>query len=785
MKFRRGRFAHLKRPDWLLIGCALAITWTGALSLSIQRASALFLAQALLTSSLAVVGQWSLNRYLPAGDRFLFPLAMLLSSFGLLSLGRTAPNFLPRQMLWLLFANAAFYIVVAARRSMFYWLRRFKYTVLAAALLLLMATLLLGVNPSGSGPRLWLNLGGALFVQPSELLRLCVMAFLASHFATAERAASGGAFRSADKVTWGAAGLVVLASAALLIIQQDFGSASMLALTALGMTFLARGPSRWIAASMACFVIATVAAVLISPRLMQRIATWLNPWLDPRGASFQISQSLIAIAEGGLLGRGLGQGMPDYVPAVHTDFPFVMIAEEMGVLGGAVVLTALYVLVMRIWRVSVHASSCYAVLLSGGTALSMALQAFVILGGNMALLPLTGVTVPFVSYGGTSLLVNWLCVAFAVALSAENTQPTVVESSCVGTRRSAQQLARLTLLGTVLLVAALVRWGILSPSLRLRDDNPRLIIAERATMRGPILDRYGRWLAYSTCVGSEQPMVPCARPLPDHRYERVYPAPEASHAIGYYSFRHGLAGAEAFGDVTLRGSRAWWQEWLHELQVGEPITLTLDLQLQRRLLKELRTRANCSSHELGIGAVVALDWRTGELHALGSVPYFNPAALDAEWEKLRRDPSAPLLNRATQGLYQPGALLEWLLNLRGLPATSDSLAALGWHQPLSLFDDVARSELPAHTTISETQGQGSFRAVPLRVAVTVAEVVAGKPVVPTLYAVSTVVPALPARYLENQLPFESRAVAGPGREVWWHVRLEGDHVIVMVSEMPC
>ncbi len=774
-----------KSPDGLLIALALFIAWISALSLALQRAQLLLLLPAMLMSAIALLGQWWLRRFAPDRDRLIFPLALLLTSVGLIALSRTAPNFLPRQMLWVLFAGIAFCVVVALRQRELYWLRRFKYIWLAVALMLLAATLMFGVNPSSSGPRLWLNLGGTLFVQPSELVRLCLVAFLAAHFAPGFQLTRQSP-AIADRTALGVAALVVALSGVLLLAQQDLGAASLLALSALGMLLLAGGHVRWIVIALLALVGAMSLAALLSPRVMQRIAIWVNPWLDPRGASFQISQSLIALAEGGLFGRGIGQGSPDYVPAVHTDFPFVMIVEEMGALGGVVVLIALGALLVRMWRVSLRAASAYASLLAGGIALSMGLQMLVILGGNMAVLPITGVTLPFISYGGTSLLVNWLGVALVVALSAERAEPAVVVLQPERLCRAARMLASAMLGGVAVLTTALLAWSLLAaPSLRAREDNPRRIAAERAIFRGAIYDRHSELLAYSACYNNAPPMTPCATTPPSHVYTRSYPAPEAAHVVGYYSLRYGLAGAEAFADNTLRGSRTWWQEWMHQLQAGAPITLTLDLSLQRRLLGELRSMSRCSAHDAPRGAVVALDWRSGELHALGSLPYFNPAALDADWETLRDDPDAPLLNRATQGLYQPGALLPWLMALRGVAPTHEGFAALGWHQPMSLFSEVARSELPARVTISETQGQGSFRAVPLRVAVSVAEAVAEAPVTPNLLAVPVRTTLSPNSRVIARLPFEARAMAGSDREVMWRVRLQGDLVVVLASEVSC
>ncbi|NJM39968.1 MAG: FtsW/RodA/SpoVE family cell cycle protein [Anaerolineae bacterium] len=229
-------------------------------------------------------------------------------------------------------------------------------------------------------------------------------------------------------------------------------------------------------------LLAGVAGYFASARVAQRINIWLNPWADPQNTSFQIVQSLIAIANGGLFGRGLGQGRPDFVPAVHTDFPFAAISEELGLVGAIIVIALFAVLVLRGWRIAQHSQSAYAQLLAGGLAVSMALQVFVILGGNLGLVPLTGVTLPFISYGGSSLLVQFVSMGLVVRIEASqgDVSPYPARPTPSPTLRAAIRLKWLCAALFAVLALSASYWGVVqSDALVNRNDNPRQIIQPR------------------------------------------------------------------------------------------------------------------------------------------------------------------------------------------------------------------------------------------------------------------------------------------------------------------
>ncbi|MCS6846455.1 MAG: FtsW/RodA/SpoVE family cell cycle protein [Anaerolineae bacterium] len=804
----RERFSS---PAMLLV-LALMPGWIGATSLALQRDDPTPLLALGVLSVLATIAHLWLDRVAPARDPFLLPVAVMLSGLGLLSIARTAPNFLQRQTLALLVAFAAM-LAVAGRRDRLRWLRRFKYTWLIAALALLLASLAFGVNPSGAGARLWLNIG-SFFVQPSELLRLLMIAFLAAYFA--ERAMhrdwrleinlQSPISNLQSLAPTIAMGLIALA---MLAVQQDLGAASLLLITFAFMLYLATGDARLPLGLAGALGIAAITGYFLSARVAQRLSVWLNPWADPQGSAFQVVQSLIALASGGALGRGINQGRPDYVPAVHTDFPFVMIGEELGLAGALAVLAGFAVLILRAWRIGLRAGDRYGMLLAGGIAAGLAVQVFVIVGGNIGLLPLTGVTLPFISYGGTSLVVSYLMVGLLTRLSADaagakHTAAPMNGSATSRVRLPAHRAMRLSAGMLAALALGTGYWSIArGAELVARADNPRLVEAELATFRGAIFARDGTLLAYSSCAGAPQPLTPCrerwelreaAESVPHRgattRYERRYSLPEAAPAVGYYSQRYGVGGLEAFGDATLRGSRTWLDDFLHRPRIGGAITSTLDPNWQRRAAVALRASPTLT---VARGAAIVMNWRTGEVLALASAPTFNPNRLEQDWDRLRTDPDAPLVNRATQGLYQPGMLLQWLIETKGAESSIINhqssfivhLSSLDLHKPAPFELPNEATPLPATATYSETIGQGQLRVTPLRVAASLAALVAGRPVTPTLIA------GPPAGQDDTPIneriavrPFSGFAQIADNQFVGWHVRVAGDLVIVLALEMP-
>jgi cell division protein FtsW (lipid II flippase) len=365
-----------------------------------------------------------LNRQHRARDPLLLPVAALLSGLGLIEIARLAPTFLGRQLGWLGLSTAVLILVLSAPADL-KWLRRYKYTWLLVGLLLLALTFIVGVNPAGSGLTLWL--GGALgvFFQPAELLKLLFVAYLAAYLAEKREVARSLGIHPAQQhfltlpylmpllAMWGVALILLMA-------QQDLGAAVMLYLAFLIMLYLASGQVRYLLIGGALLIVAAIGGYLLIGRVHSRIATWLNPWADADRSSYQIVQSLIALASGERMGVGLGQGWPDVIlPAVHTDMPLAAIGEELGLIGTLGVVACFAIFTVRGLRVASIARTTFGRLLAAGLASLIGLQAWIIMAGNANLAPLTGVTLPFVSYGGSSLLMSFIILGLLLQISAD------------------------------------------------------------------------------------------------------------------------------------------------------------------------------------------------------------------------------------------------------------------------------------------------------------------------------------------------------------------------------
>lgn len=414
----------------LLLALAGLFVLTGAITLSSAGLDHWSTAHwSLMIVWLASFGSahYVLCRRAPDRDPLLLPLTSLLAGWGLLLVARLADlAFLVRQSVWLAVSIAAL-LLIAARPPSLRWLRRYRYTWLLSGLVLLAATLVLGANPSGSGPRLWLGARlpviGGIYLQPSEILKLLMVVYLASYLAEKRELVLAGPrvgrvrlpslpYLAPLLVMWGLA-MVLLAW------QQDLGAAQLFFFTFLAMLYLASGRWGYVVAGSILFLIAAVGAYVILDTVRLRVDIWLNPWAEPEGRSFQIVQSLIALASGGLLGQGLGQGSPTYIPAIHTDFPFAAIAEEFGLLGTLGLTIAITTLALRGARAALYARTPFRQLLAAGLATLLGLQAWVIIAGSMGLIPLTGVTLPFVSYGGSSLLSSFVALALLTVVSRD------------------------------------------------------------------------------------------------------------------------------------------------------------------------------------------------------------------------------------------------------------------------------------------------------------------------------------------------------------------------------
>lgn len=590
-----------------------------------------------------------------AGDRILLPLTFFLTGLGLVLIERLAPAFLLRQALWLAAATVLLLLITRVPTNL-NWLRRYKYAWLSGGLVLLAATLVYGVNPSGYGARLWLQVDGIYF-QPSEPLKLLLVVFLAAYLADRRRPLVEnklyiGKVPMPHPSYFGPMFLMWGFSIVLLIWQRDLGAAFLFFGTFIGMLYLSTGERRYILAGCLLLVLASGIGYYLFDVVRLRVEAFINPWLDASGRSFQIVQSLLALASGGMLGQGLGQGLPTAIPVVHTDFVFAAIGEEYGFIGALAMVVLFALLVARSFHIALRGRDDFEQLLAAGIGTMLGLQTLVIMAGTLKLMPLTGVTLPLVSYGGSSLVTSFAMVGLLLFISSRPDDRSETGRHLHRPKLPIYHLAvaRVYLVGFLIVAGGLFLWQVvLAPFLVGRADNPRPVIAEQQIRRGRLLTVEGVPLA-ETIIGD------------NGLAERRYPYADLASITGYYSLRYGTGGAEALFDPILRGTvdrtgdDDFLDSLLHRPLAGEDVTLTVNLAAQ------LAADAALGERE---GAVVVLEVNTGAVVVMASHPTYDPNYLDATWETLRNDPAAPLVNRATQGLFPVGDLAR-LTGLIGL-----------------------------------------------------------------------------------------------------------------------
>ena len=349
-------------------------------------------------------------------DDILPALAVVLAGLGLLLVARLAPDLAQKQQWWLL-VSLVLAIVFGPAFTRFRRFASYKYLWVAGSLVLFALLLFFGQEVNGA--RLWIKLG-PLQYEPIELIKLFIVFFLAAYLGeTADVIAQARPWSVRANlrylgplfIGWGA-------SMAILVLQRDLGMATLLLATFAALLYVATRRVDIVIGGVAIFALAVLWAMHHYPYVQTRIAVWRDPFSDPLGAGYQSSQAYYALAAGGLFGTGLGLGHPGFIPDVATDYVFAAYSEEFGLLGALVVIAIFAVLVRRMFATATDQPDLYAKLLGTGMAATLGFQVFIIIGGVIGLFPLTGITLPFISYGGSSLVANFLLVALMWSMSS-------------------------------------------------------------------------------------------------------------------------------------------------------------------------------------------------------------------------------------------------------------------------------------------------------------------------------------------------------------------------------
>jgi cell division protein FtsW (lipid II flippase) len=361
---------------------------------------------------------------LPHADPYLLPVAALLSGIGLTMIYRIDPDLALRQGLWIVVGLGLFAALALVVRD-YRVLDSVKYLLGVSAVLLLALPAIPGLGKTINGSSLWIGLGPIRF-QPGEVAKVLLVVFLAGYLRDKREVLSRGTGRLGLPPLKHAGPLLVIWGAAMLVLFEtnDLGGALLYFSVFLAMLYVATGRWPYVAVGTLLFAAGAYGLYHVVPHVQDRVSIWLHPWEDPLDKGYQLVQSIYAIAGGGLFGTGLGEGVlvadtgRPWIPFLETDFIYSAIAQELGVAGSAAVILLYVILVYRGFRIAMLADDGFSKLLATGLTATVGIQAFIIVGGVTGLIPLTGITLPFVSYGGSSIVANFLVLWLLLAVSS-------------------------------------------------------------------------------------------------------------------------------------------------------------------------------------------------------------------------------------------------------------------------------------------------------------------------------------------------------------------------------
>lgn len=718
-----------RRTTELLLLIAAAFPVTLLYALYVVNAGAVLSFQTLAVPlglfAAFAVAHIGVRLFAPGADPALLPIVFALSGIGITFVTRLEPSASMGQIVYL-FLGVALMVGTLAVVKNLEVVKKYKYVLGAAGIALLVLPMLIGTEIYGS--KLWIKIGSFQF-QPGEFAKVFIVLFLAGYLAEnrellsiSNRTVLGVKLPRLRLlyplfIVWGVCLLVVA-------FERDLGSALLFYTIFLIMLYVATGRVSYVLIGLVLLAVGAFGMYQIMGHVQVRVAIWLDPFKDAQNLGFQIVQALYSLADGGLLGVGIGKGLGgDTIPVVASDMIFAAIGEEMGLLGGAAVLLLFMLFAVRGLTTAARAKSDLAAFSAAGLTAAISFQAFTIVGGVTKLIPLTGVTLPFMSQGGSSLLASFVIVALLLRAGDEATgrsteiANTSTELTPVGYRpggsrgshmhRPALDTPESGLLGRVALANRLTRTVFLFTALfavlignltyiqvfkaaEYQDmpSNNHTITKARYIKRGSIITADGLTLAES--IQQE-----------DGTYVRSYPNGNlAAHAVGYYSQQYGSSGVESSQDKTLTGSKDYssWQNALNSLagitEPGNSVQLTIDSRIQQAAEQALAGRK---------GAIVVLDPRTGAVLAWASAPAYDNTDIAAAMEAANASGGADtsMFDRATQALYSPGSTFKTVTLSSAL---ENGVAALS-----STYSSPGRMEIGGADVVSvNEQGHGTI-----------------------------------------------------------------------------
>ncbi|BDI31781.1 hypothetical protein CCAX7_38320 [Capsulimonas corticalis] len=628
-----------------------------------------------------------LRKMAPSADPFLLPLIELLCGVGLMMVYtvkdpfRDTFSFLGQVRGVALYGMIALAVPILKPFSRII-LRRYQYVYAVAAIVLMVLQILVGSGPGG----VHLELFG---FEPVEVIKVLLVLFVVSYLTQRPDALDSPIAPLPRVQDFGPLAIIYASVLLLFVAMKDLGPAVLLFGTFLTIVYLATQRKIYPLIGGALLLVAGFVGYHIHLGFFAtRVTMWLNPWVNTDAKGAQLGQGLWGMATGGVFGSGLGMGNPGMIPRGGSDLIFASIGEEMGLIGALCILIVYVLICVRGFRIAMHAVTHFDRLLAAGLTTLLTLQTMIIVGGVTGLLPLTGITLPFVSFGTSSLVVNFFSIGLLLHLSAKTLPPDVTDVASSAWVRSARLvtvgMAAYLLIGVgvfrLFYIQGIADTAIAGRAIRTPDRdlvtrdhiNPRLKNYADAIPRGTIFDRNGRVLAVSAKPGQYSQATGLLNP--DGRM-RLYPGgPACAHLL--YAVEGDHSSTNALGRNTELRGYATYADLLTPYRLrylpgasqmkGEDIRLSIDLDLQQAASKALIDSAHSvrdrrTGQSKDRGAAVAIDVATGEVLAAVSSPTFDPATItgDGMADLLAdKDKRSTLLDRSVRGLYPPGSTFK-------------------------------------------------------------------------------------------------------------------------------
>lgn len=344
------------------------------------------------------------NKFFYNGDKFLVTFISVLPVIGISVLYRLDPNIAIKQVLWFIIGISAYIALVIVLPDLNRFAKYKNFYLVGTIIFMAMATFI-GVTKYGA--KNWVDLGPISF-QPSEFGKIFFVFYLASSLKN-----------YTDLKSLIEPGIVVVVSLGFMVLQRDLGSAMIFTFIAIAMIYTTTSKLKYLLISFGLSAVGALASYALFPHIRNRVMIWLNPWQYASDESYQIVQGLYAMASGGFFGSGLFNGYPQYIPINKSDYIFAVIVEELGMIFALGIMIIYFLMFFRNIRAALNAKSVFTSLLVVGFSVMIAMQVIVIIGGVLNMIPLTGITLPLVSYGGTSMLTVFFCLGIIQKISEE------------------------------------------------------------------------------------------------------------------------------------------------------------------------------------------------------------------------------------------------------------------------------------------------------------------------------------------------------------------------------